>query len=266
MTSFAGVFAAMSAGTSWEEKVSPDTLGDELEEAYGEIFTQILNSTENFVGNMFGGVPPTGWSENKMTDFIYELFRDGDWLSRSITKPFMDQYISQVQAKWDEFAVVKAMKSRNKADYFLMVSDHHNGVGTVQPTRTCLSRCAGITWKAASGTRSAGSVLALKETIQEASVEHETSKAMNSRQTLEGCVFDYEAALKNNYDCVKYWIDNPKRLVSVNDNVPEECNIKDATVPDYNDMDIDNPIQYTKCWFNLPPAMRHDYLCGWTED
>lgn len=100
MTSFAGAFAAMSAGTSWEEKVSPDTLNDKLEDAYGEMFSQILNSTESFVGILFGGVPPKGWSDDKMTDFVYEFFRDGDWLSSSITKPFMDEYISQVQTKW----------------------------------------------------------------------------------------------------------------------------------------------------------------------
>jgi hypothetical protein len=100
MTSFAGVFTAMSAGTNWEEKVSPDTLEKKLEEAYGDMFTEILNSTENFVGNMFGGVNPTGWSDDKMTDFVYEFFRDGDWLSRDITKPFMNHYITQVQSKW----------------------------------------------------------------------------------------------------------------------------------------------------------------------
>ncbi|CVL03596.1 related to acetylxylan esterase [Fusarium proliferatum] len=272
MTSFAGAFAAMSAGTSWEEKVSPDTLNDKLEDAYGEMFSQILNSTESFVGILFGGVPPKGWSDDKMTDFVYEFFRDGDWLSSSITKPFMDEYISQVQTKWDEFAVVKAMKSRNKADYFLMVSDedtqcskHHNGVGTV-PTyqdmseQVCKDHMEGCLWHEkrcicfGSKGNSPGSIGGAR------------NLQGDELKTLKGYVFDYEAALKNNYDCVKYRIDNPQRCVSINGNVPEECNIKDATVPDYNDMDIDNPIQYTKCWFNLPPAMGHDYLCGWTED
>ncbi|KAF5699585.1 fg-gap repeat domain-containing protein [Fusarium globosum] len=265
MTSFAGAFAAMSAGTSWEEKVSPDTLNDKLEDAYGEMFSQILNSTESFVGILFGGVPPKGWSDDKMTDFVYEFFRDGDWLSSSITKPFMDEYISQVQTKWDEFAVVKAMKSRNKADYFLMVSDHHNGVGTV-PTyqdmseQVCKDHMEGCLWHEkrcicfGSKGNSPGSIGGAR------------NLQGDELKTLKGYVFDYEAALKNNYDCVKYRIDNPQRCVSINGNVPEECNIKDATVPDYNDMDIDNPIQYTKCWFNLPPAMGHDYLCGWTEN
>ncbi|KAF5241365.1 hypothetical protein FANTH_9170 [Fusarium anthophilum] len=62
-----------------------------------------------------------------------------------------------------------------------------------------------------------------------------------------------------------YYFQGPKRCVSVTGNVPEECEIKDATVPDHDDRDINNPIQYTKCWFNLAPVMGDEYICGWTE-
>ncbi|KAF5982347.1 acetylxylan esterase [Fusarium bulbicola] len=206
MTSFAGIFASMSAGSSWETTVSPETLNEDLEMAYGDMFRKVVNSTHTW---------------------------DGDWLSKDITSPAIDHYLEQVRKKWDEFAVVKAMKSRNKADYFLMVSDRcicfgskHNDPGSI------------------------GGV---------------SNFQGDDLKTFKGYVFDYEAALKNNYDCVKHRIDNPKRCVSITGNVPEECDIKDATVADHDDVDINNPIQYIKCWFNLAPVMGDEYICGWTE-
>jgi hypothetical protein len=100
MTSFAGIFTAMGAGTSWEETVSPETLNDKLEIAYGNMFNNVMNSTKGFVGHIFGGVPPKGWSDDKMTEYVYDFFKDADWLSKDITKPAMKTYIEQVHSKW----------------------------------------------------------------------------------------------------------------------------------------------------------------------
>ncbi|KAG7409901.1 Multidomain esterase [Fusarium oxysporum f. sp. rapae] len=265
MTSFAGIFASMSAGSSWETTVSPETLNEELEMAYGDMFRKVMNSTKTFVPFIFNGSLPKGWNDKQMTEYVYDFFKDGDWLSKDITSPAIDHYLEQVRKKWNEFAVVKAMKSRNKADYFLMVSDHHNGVGSI-PThedmseQVCKDRMEGCIWHdkrcICFGSKPNGP----------GSISGVHNFQGDDLKTFKGYVFDYEAALKNNYDCVKYRIDNPKRCVSVNGNVPEECNIKDATVPDHDDMDITNPIEYTKCWFNLAPLMGDQYICGWTEN
>lgn len=81
----------------------------------------------------------------------------------------------------------------------------------------------------------------------------------------QGYVLDYEAALKNNYDCVKYIVDHKSACYSAFGDKPDECTIADTDVPDNKDLDANSPLQYTKCWFNLPPLMGHNFACGWTE-
>ncbi|KAM0549173.1 hypothetical protein ACHAPJ_009482 [Fusarium lateritium] len=276
-TALAGIFAAMSAGSSWDETVSPDTLNDKLEMAYGEIFKKVMKKSQDFVEHLFrgellwtcnGGACPT-----VTTGWVYSFFKDGDWLSKEITNPAVKQYISQVQKKWDEFAVIKAMRSGNKADFALMVSSEdtvcsssRHGVGNIPITYDmsediCKDHMEGCIWHDnrcicfGSRPNGVGSISYLFGSF-----------GGDELKKLQGYIFDYEAALKNNYDCVKYLIDHHSICYDPFAKKPEECNIQDAEVPDKTDLDLDNPLQYTKCWFNLGPITGYNFGCGWYED
>lgn len=83
---------------------------------------------------------------------------------------------------------------------------------------------------------------------------------------LKQYIAHYEEAIKNNYDCVKYNIDNMSHcLGGLNSGPPEDCNIQDPTIPSRKDLDLENPLQYSKCWFNLPPIVGDNFGCGWKE-
>ncbi|KAF5710337.1 acetylxylan esterase [Fusarium mundagurra] len=71
MTYLAGIFASMSAGSSWETTVSPETLNEELEMAYGDMFRKVMNSTKTFVPFIFSGSLPKGWTEKQMTKYYF---------------------------------------------------------------------------------------------------------------------------------------------------------------------------------------------------
>ncbi|KAF4968093.1 hypothetical protein FSARC_4454 [Fusarium sarcochroum] len=267
-TAMAGIFASMSAGAGWQETVSPDGLNDKLEIAYGEMFQKVMNQTENFVEHIFRGkllwTCTGGGCPTVTRDWVYSFFKDGDWLSSGITTPAVEQYISQVQKKWDEFAVIKAMKSGNKADFALMVSSHRGGVGSIPLTHDmsediCKDHMEGCIWHekrcVCFGSKPNGV----------GSIGNYQSFTGDELDKLKGYVFDYEAALKNNYDCVKYLIDDPKHCSGIN-NIPDDCIVPDPDVPDHDDLDINSPLQYTKCWFNLGYVTGHSFGCGWNED
>ncbi|KAJ4111479.1 hypothetical protein NW768_011833 [Fusarium equiseti] len=63
----------------------------------------------------------------------------------------------------------------------------------------------------------------------------------------KGYVEDYDAALKNNYNCVKFIIDNKSKCYSGFGDKPDGCTIADTDVPSNKDLDVENPLQYTKC-------------------
>ncbi|KAK7433387.1 hypothetical protein QQZ08_000327 [Neonectria magnoliae] len=53
---------------------------------------------------------------------------------------------------------------------------------------------------------------------------------------------------KNNYECVKYKIDAMRDCqVGLNSMPPEECEIKELSIPSRKDPNLENPLQYPKC-------------------
>ncbi|KAH6962784.1 hypothetical protein DER45DRAFT_590696 [Fusarium avenaceum] len=275
-TALAGIFASMSSGMSWEDQVSPDTLNDKLESAYGEMFKKVMKTSQDFVEHLFRGELPGQWSGGGVpmitTQWVYLFFNDANWLSKEITNPAVKDFIAKVHKKWDEFAVLKAMKSGNKADFFLMVSDEDTQcakssghVGTVahlmdMSEDICKNKMEGCLWHddrcLCFGSRQ-NSVPSVSTMVH--------SFSGDDLKKFQGYVLDYEAALKNNYDCVKYIVDHKSACYSAFGDKPDGCTIQDTDVPDHNDLDVENPLQYTKCWFNLPPLMGHNFACGWTE-
>ena len=161
-TAIAGIFTTMSTAVGWDEQVSPDTLNDKLENAYGQMFKGVMDSTQEFVEHFFSGKllgqnsgGAIGWVT---TQWVYLFFKDANWLSKEITNPAVKDFIAKAQKKWQEFAVVKAMKSGNKADFYLMVSDEdtycsksYGGVGSI-PTLVemsedvCKDKMEGCIW------------------------------------------------------------------------------------------------------------------------
>lgn len=275
-TAMAGIFATMSSSMSWDEKVSPDTLNDKLESAYGEMFKKVMKSSQDYVEGLFRGKLPGEWSGGGVPtitkQWVWLFFDKADWLSKEISNPAVKTFISQVQKKWDEFAVVKAMKSGNKADFYLMVSDEdtqcakgHKGVGSVSllvdmNEEICKDKMESCIWHdnrcLCFGSRQ-NSVPSVSTGV--------LSLQGDELKNLQGYVFDYEEALKNNYDCVKYIIDNWRSCHSGFGKHPEGCTIEDADVPSNKDLDLDHPLQYTKCWFNLAPITGNTFMCGWEE-
>ncbi|KAF4449349.1 glycoside hydrolase family 18 [Fusarium austroafricanum] len=275
-TAFAGIFASMSSGISWQDKVSAETLNSKLESAYGDMFRKVMESTKEFTEHLFRGELPGQWSgggvEMITTQWVYLFFNDANWLSNKIVDAGVKEYISKVQKKWSEFAVVKAMKSGNAANFFIMVSDEDtkcssSSGGLGSPSRRmdmseeiCKDKMEGCIWHDnhclcfGSAQNSVPSVSNMVHNFKG-----------DDLKKLQGYVLDYEAALKNNYDCVKYIVDNKKDCFKGFGDKPEGCNIPDADVPSKNDLNVENPMQYTKCWFNLKPVMGDTFACGWTE-
>jgi chitinase len=275
-TALAGMFASMGSGIAWDEQVTPDTLNDKLESAYGEMFETVMKKSQDFIEKLFRGDVLSNWSGGGVpkvrAQYVYNFFKDADWLSKEITTPAVKNYIAKAQKKWDEFAVVKAMKSGNKADYFLMVSDEdtqcsksHGGVGSFpllvdMSEDICKNKMEGCLWHddrcLCFGSRQ-NSVPSVATNVH--------SFQGDDLKKFKDYVLDYEAALKNNYDCVKYIIDNKKKCYDAFGDKPDGCKIQDTVVPGEKDLDAKNPLQYTKCWFNLPPIIGHNFACGWKE-
>lgn len=88
---------------------------------------------------------------------------------------------------------------------------------------------------------------------------------------LQTYVKDIPGALKNNYDCAKYVIDNQSYCLNSINGIPDKCKIEDPTIPGYDDINLDQPIQYPKCFWNLSPYVDEwlgcvvDSKCGTAE-
>ncbi|KAM0209841.1 hypothetical protein ACHAQD_011018 [Fusarium lateritium] len=262
-TAFAGIFTSLGAGMDWEEEVSSATLNDKLENAYGQMFKKVMDTSQNFVESLFRGEQIDGVDKDA-TEWVYDFFKDANWLSKNITNPAIDQYIYQAHKKWDEFAVVKAMKSGNKADFYLMVSDGSSGVGSIpslvdMTEDICKNKMDSCIWHdkhcLCFGSRP-NKVPSVSTSVHALSGD--------DLKNLKGYVFDWEAALRNNYDCGKYYIDNQNTCLRANKK-PDECKIEDAQVPDGRDLDLKSPLQYSKCWFNLQPMVGDRFACGWRD-
>jgi hypothetical protein len=98
-TAFAGIFTSLGAGMDWEEEVSSATLNDKLENAYGQMFKKVMDTSQNFVESLFRGEQIDGVDKDA-TEWVYDFFKDANWLSKNITNPAIDQYIYQAHKKW----------------------------------------------------------------------------------------------------------------------------------------------------------------------
>lgn len=69
---------------------------------------------------------------------------------------------------------------------------------------------------------------------------------------------DIPLALKNNYDCVKYRIDNADKCTGTGLH-PDECEIDESTIPTRKDLNLDDPMEYTQCYFNFAPSLGKNF-------
>lgn len=77
-------------------------------------------------------------------------------------------------------------------------------------------------------------------------------------------IVHHEEAIINNYECVKFLIDNQDICATA---MPPytgseaNCKIEDPSTPTNDDLDLNNPLEYTKCFFNLYPVVGEHFIC-----
>lgn len=78
---------------------------------------------------------------------------------------------------------------------------------------------------------------------------------------LKKYIIDFDKALLSNYDCVEYIVDNWQDCVKTvwTGGKPEKCLIADPSVPTSDDLDLDNALEYPKCFVNFSPGCWRHY-------
>ena len=101
LTFFAGAIASASANSdSFSQKVTPEDLNDDLENAYGKAFTAVLNTTTGYVENVLSGRLPDNKQDQDLTDWVLAQFSQGQWLSEPMVTKAIDTYIEGTHKKW----------------------------------------------------------------------------------------------------------------------------------------------------------------------
>ncbi|KAH7320726.1 hypothetical protein B0I35DRAFT_500940 [Stachybotrys elegans] len=119
-----GIFTEIIGGIAGDPEeldgyVDPDDLNDELEKVYGKMFTGLIKGMGDAVEGIFNGKKPDGWT-GSAEEYVESVFQDGRYLSKEIVDGMAEAYVENTQAKFIEFATIKAMQSENRKKYFFL--------------------------------------------------------------------------------------------------------------------------------------------------
>ncbi|KAG8355448.1 hypothetical protein FVEN_g6847 [Fusarium venenatum] len=101
LTFFSGAFASASANSGeFPTGVSKDDLADDLVNAYGTVFNEVLNVTTGYVeavllGSKFDNI------KGSAEDRVHNVFSHGQWLSEPYVTEGMKTYIEGTHKKWE---------------------------------------------------------------------------------------------------------------------------------------------------------------------
>ncbi|KAF5574913.1 glycoside hydrolase family 18 [Fusarium subglutinans] len=257
LTFFSGAFASASANSgSFSPKVTADDLENDLENAYGTVFSAVLNATNGYVEDVLSGKLPSNMQGGGLTaeDWVFTRFAMGAWLSEPLITKAMNAYVEATHKKWLEFAKTRALMTGHNGRYYSLMASRPDTVCDLQRTQAsdpvgktqkmtkdvCTNKlsgciwhddkcvCFGITRRVVQNPKNKYTVLT--------SVEVDAMKKV---------VDDYDAALVNNY----------------------ECNNGKPSVPTQKDLSVTKPIQYPKCFIAFPTlSSKEEFGCSIPKD
>ncbi|XEU97574.1 hypothetical protein FSHL1_002860 [Fusarium sambucinum] len=257
LTFFSGAFASASANSGeFPTGVSKEDLADDLVNAYGTVFNEVLNVTTGYVEAVLSGSKPDN-IKGSAEDWVHDVFSHGQWLSEPYVTKGMKTYIEGTHKKWMEFAKTRALMNGNgKIDgaYVVMASNPGDECKKqrTQPSdpvdetqkvdeNVCTNKLPGCYW------HDKRCVCFGVSSFRYQGGPHQRFGILRPEQVkeMEKVVDNYKAALINNY----------------------ECNGGEPTIPTQKDFDYDNPIAYPKCFIAFPHKKDSDtFYCTITKE
>ncbi|KAF4958030.1 hypothetical protein FSARC_11127 [Fusarium sarcochroum] len=244
LTAVSGVFAQAAAADGSVEGLSPEDLEKSLDENWGKMFTAVMNSIKVTLNAVFNGKLPNGW-EKEITpeNYVKMWLLEGDWMNVAVINEMVDLYVNNTQDRFAEFATVRAMKSRNKENYSLLVAPRscisEEKCKTFDGAYFYKDHCLAFGWQA---------IARMTPII---SVRFESKDLTELRHYFP----DMNGGLVNNFDCAPYAREHPEECYGGSgfNGRPEECaELPEPQIPTHDDLNIKNPMKYPRCFFNLP--------------
>lgn len=84
-----------------EDEIDPGELNDELEVAYGKMFSGVMASINGTGSRIFSGTLPDGWEGSiSAEDWVWTRFANGQWLDAKAVSDTVDTYVENTQFKF----------------------------------------------------------------------------------------------------------------------------------------------------------------------